>query len=693
MIFALPGLLWLLPAALLPVIFHFLFPRRSGKLIFPTLMFFYRADPLIARRNRLRQWLILLCRVLVLFFLILALTRPTIMIGQLTGHMGNSLIILDDTASMSRQCKLQPQRSCFNIACAAALTLAEGSGKDNLGIITLSDARFHSVTEGILPGELLGSCETTAASGNMPLAIAKGIELLRETGGTIHIFSDCQSHEFEAVSSEIQAGSEKVILSIHRILAQQSEKANVVVKSVKMPASILLPGHPVNAEILLQNNSPFDASNITVTVAGLTARPISEIVSVNAGTIRPVSFQLMANAIGFQPVAISLSGDGFPADDQAAAVWYCHEPVKVLFAGGRSDYGFIPLALSPLDEPALTGIEMVFRSVGKIIEYCQLNEVAMVVMTHNVSLELENAVPGWQKAFLDSGGNVLLVPSIANASGQDLPDYYDIRFNSLVNAASPLPLELNSLDSMFWYMIFGQSPQKIDKLSISSYYPLILSDNWQSLLSCDLSQSVLAYRQMGKGNVFVSGFALDNRSSTLPKSPLMVVVLQNMVTAISSASTKDMSEVGRQIGRTLNLYAGDTLEYTGIAEPVEIVSLSGIDKIEQGGKLSELPIMTHSGVLRLDYDGGTMAVAFSSDPSEAYDNYLSEEQLVSQLEGMNVFIDTITYHDNGNYLSASPRRLCELYVLSIVLSLVFFLCEAFLSNKRIWKADSAGARR
>ncbi|MBN2842603.1 MAG: BatA and WFA domain-containing protein, partial [Sedimentisphaerales bacterium] len=615
MSFALPGLLWFLPAALLPVLFHFLFPRKSGKLIFPTLMFFYRADPQIARRNRLRQWLILLCRVLVLFFLILALSRPTIMVGKIPSLRANNIIILDDSASMARPGKLQPHRNCFNIASAAALSLIERSGSENLGIITLSDARYYSA-DGDLPlRELLAGHGPTAASGNMALALEKGGELLVETGGTIHIFSDCQSHEFGTVGPEFLVARDNVNISIHLIPAQLSEQANVVVKSVEMPAGVLLPGHPNKAEIILENNSLFDASDITVTVAGVSGWSKSETVALKAGAIRPVPFQLPGAATGFHPLAITLSGDGFTADNQAAGVWYCHEPVKVLFAGGRSDFGLIPLALSPLDEPALTGIEMAFRSPDKIVDYCQQETVAMLVLTIDISIELEKTVPGWQKEYSEAGGNILLVPAIsAKASGQELPEYYGISLKPRVNNSVALPLELSSPDSLFWYRLFGAGSQLIDKVSIGSYFPLEFAAEWQSLLICDLNQSVLAYRPLGKGNIFVSGFALDNSSSTLPKTPLMVVILQNMVTTRSPASSEGMVV---KDGRILNLYAGDALRQINITGPVNAISLSGITMVDQSGELTSLPIITQSGVLLLDHDGGTMAVSFSADPAES----------------------------------------------------------------------------
>src|SRR5208337_4757125 len=71
-----PFFLSLLPLAALPVAFHFFFRLKRQARPFPTLMFFHRLDPKLNARRRLREWLILLLRCLLILFLLLALARP-----------------------------------------------------------------------------------------------------------------------------------------------------------------------------------------------------------------------------------------------------------------------------------------------------------------------------------------------------------------------------------------------------------------------------------------------------------------------------------------------------------------------------------------------------------------------------------------------------------------------------------------
>jgi len=66
MIFSAPVFLYLLPAAGLPVLFHFFLKQRKREILFPTLMFFYRTDPRLNSRRKIHQLLLLLMRVLLI---------------------------------------------------------------------------------------------------------------------------------------------------------------------------------------------------------------------------------------------------------------------------------------------------------------------------------------------------------------------------------------------------------------------------------------------------------------------------------------------------------------------------------------------------------------------------------------------------------------------------------------------------
>ena len=95
-----PLFLSLLPLAALPVLFHLFFRLKKSPRVFPTLMFFHRIDPQLNARRRLREWLILLLRTLLILFVLLALARPVWFGLGKEGSVAVALVI-DNSGSMA----------------------------------------------------------------------------------------------------------------------------------------------------------------------------------------------------------------------------------------------------------------------------------------------------------------------------------------------------------------------------------------------------------------------------------------------------------------------------------------------------------------------------------------------------------------------------------------------------------------
>ena len=103
MTFLQPYLLWLLPFAALPVIIHLLNRMRFRTVHWAATSFLFTANRASTRYARLRQWLLLACRVLALLAMLLAVARP--LAGGWAGWMLSSspdvvLILMDHSASM-----------------------------------------------------------------------------------------------------------------------------------------------------------------------------------------------------------------------------------------------------------------------------------------------------------------------------------------------------------------------------------------------------------------------------------------------------------------------------------------------------------------------------------------------------------------------------------------------------------------
>lgn len=105
MTFLNPAILIGLAAATIPIIIHLLNLRKLKKIEFSTLIFLKELQKNKIRRVKLKQWLLLALRVLIILLIVTAFARPTLegvsMGGTTSAAKTTALFILDDSFSMS----------------------------------------------------------------------------------------------------------------------------------------------------------------------------------------------------------------------------------------------------------------------------------------------------------------------------------------------------------------------------------------------------------------------------------------------------------------------------------------------------------------------------------------------------------------------------------------------------------------
>lgn len=101
MTFLYPQILWALTALSIPVIIHFFSFRKVKVIRFSAVQFLRQVDETTKNKRRIKHWLILLCRLLFLTFLILAFAQPGM--KNETSGAARSIIYIDNSLSMSNE--------------------------------------------------------------------------------------------------------------------------------------------------------------------------------------------------------------------------------------------------------------------------------------------------------------------------------------------------------------------------------------------------------------------------------------------------------------------------------------------------------------------------------------------------------------------------------------------------------------
>ncbi len=257
MTFLNPLILWALPLILLPVLIHLFNRLRHRKLPWAAMMFLRMANRKSTRYAKLRQWLVLLFRVLAVLALLFALSRP-LAGGRLGGFLSSKpdvvVIIFDRSPSMDGRVA---DESRLDKVRRDVLKDAEAFG-DGCRLVLFDHAATNLQEVADLSAlKNLMSGGTYDSAANIPAQLEMALEWFEsETPGRgeIWIASDFQASNWDPASGErwqrLSAGFEGLPQKVRvRMVSMDSElgsNASVRVNEVQ------LLGEGTQAEVQLE---------------------------------------------------------------------------------------------------------------------------------------------------------------------------------------------------------------------------------------------------------------------------------------------------------------------------------------------------------------------------------------------------------------------------------------------------------
>jgi hypothetical protein len=206
MIFTHPWMLWGLLLGLLPIMIHLFNRLRHRKLPWAAMMFLRMANRKSTRYAKLRQWLVLLFRVLVLLALIFALSRPLVsgwLGGMVSGKPDVILIVLDRSASMGADGEDGTRlKDAVTRMVETVKVLGEGT---RLVLLEHTSTRPQEVRGGVGALENLASTAATDTAADLPTLLEAAADWFDETNpgkGEIWIATDLQATNWDPAAKE-----------------------------------------------------------------------------------------------------------------------------------------------------------------------------------------------------------------------------------------------------------------------------------------------------------------------------------------------------------------------------------------------------------------------------------------------------------------------------------------------------------
>lgn len=248
--FLFPGILWALGLLCIPIIIHLFYFRRYKKVYFTNVHLLQELVEETSTRNKLRDLLILVCRLLALLALILAFAQPSLK----ENHTGQSLkslsIFIDNSWSMeaeSNEGKLIQQA----IQLGKELVDAHGEN-DRFQILSNNfEGKHQRVVTKADAKIFLEEIKSSPNVQNLTKIIARQIQCFKNAGiqsADLYIISDFQKNICAFDTSVLEEGFKLILVPVQSVYEN-----NISIDSAYFLAPVFLPG--------IQNKIVFQVSN------------------------------------------------------------------------------------------------------------------------------------------------------------------------------------------------------------------------------------------------------------------------------------------------------------------------------------------------------------------------------------------------------------------------------------------------
>ncbi|MGV8878277.1 MAG: BatA domain-containing protein [Sphingobacteriaceae bacterium] len=582
-----PGFLFALVALAIPILIHLFHFRRFKKVYFSNVQFLKNIQQQQASRKKLTHRLILVFRLLALFFLVMAFARPFLP-GKNTNIAGKQHVIsifVDNSYSMQT---LDREGSLLDEARRKAKEIVAAYNLNDRFQLLTQD--FEGSHQRLLSGEefneAIEEIKISPHSRKVQDVVSRQQSLLsRYADATpeIYLLSDFQKNMFSAKPVTADRN-----VSINLVHLQAAAAQNLAVDSVWMLSAI---HQPDNAEMLvvrLHNYSDQQAEKVPLKLLINGQQKAIATFSLKPWTFRDDTLRFSGLKAGWQQAEIQINDNPVTFDNRFYFTFPVKQHISVLNIDGGQPNPYLSAVFA-----SDAFFKPVYVSEGNV-SYAALNTYPFIMLADvkSVSAGLAQQL----KNYVEQGGSLLVFPS----GDADLPTYK--RFLSALGADYPTALLTTetrvfkiNLQSPFFRDVFETMPQQVDLPTVKKYFEwsAMSRTRRENLLELSGKKPFFGVYSASRGKVYLSAVPLNEDFSNLPRHALLVPlifriallsgtdqplfyslgkdeVLQTM--PVGSAEREPLKliktelviipDVRQQEGKTL-LYVGDQIRETG----------------------------------------------------------------------------------------------------------------------------------
>jgi hypothetical protein len=706
-------------AILFPLLIHLFNRQKVKKVYFSSLLFLRSLEKTRMRRVKIKEYLLLIIRSLIILLVVLAFARPAIRGGfasKVGAHAKTStVILLDNSYSMRYETK---DGSLFDLAKKKAQKiisqLKEG---DEASLVLFASEPFLTMDRPTYDFKnLLAKLDESLPSyqtSDIGQALKKAFEILKDSKNLnqeIYLISDMDKSGWSYGSwgyftDGSLPSSEKRKAKLYLLDISPEKKENLSIEKIEFGNQLIEKGKPFQIKAQVANFTSQPVQSLLVGLY-LDGRRVSQTdIDIERGGKATVEFVQTVEDAGFHTGFFEITDDDLMIDNRRFFAFKIPERIEVLLVGERQrDTYNLKLALNPQPE---SGSGMVVGEADRnSLALVDLNKYKVIIFSNLSRLsdvELTNL-----ERFVKGGGGVLFI------LGSNIdPEFYT---QQIAKRFFDLPLELPltptknvggffSLEKIDWdHPIFqvyqnvvgsdqgaGLPPKEGDKLpqiKFSSIFELPQSKNVKVISRFNLGKPALIEKNLGSGKVLLFATSLEEEESDLVIHPFFVPFVNRTVEYLASDLSR-LSEdflVGSKMEREIDPAWIDSLRSLPGGMELKLVDPQNLETsllpiIQKDKLMLKIQNTDKPGIYAIKTKEGVAdRFAVNIDPKDSDPQKIEKSEIEKKLEGVSLFY--LNPNDDIEKAILQSRYGKELWKPFLWIAFGLLALEMFLARSR-----------
>jgi hypothetical protein len=520
--FLFPSVLFALSAISVPIIIHLFKFRRFKNVYFSNVAFLVSLQKEQKNKNKFKELLILLFRILLISALVFAFAQAYIPIQGLHLKSGRNAVSLYIDNSMSMENQTEEGNLLDHVKRSARNIIESYNDNDEFQIITNNTSsiqnRFFQKEQAI---NIINDIELTPfskATENILELQYTSLKKIKAPNSIVYFLSDFQQQQ-----SWSQIKKDTAVLHFLVPLKAQSYN-NMYIDSAWFEYPILEINKALYLNVRIHNISEHNISDETLKLSLNDKQKAIANYSVASGGQTTIIIPFTVNKGGWYRGVLSIDDYPIHFDDQYYLTFYIRESLKILIISEKKSNKYLKTLFDTDDYFDCTYLYLEKTNLP------ELSDFDMIILS-----DIENISSGTVSSvteYVKNSGNLILFPPESDKNTEP--------FNTLLRAFNARPygtyLEKESdireiaLQNQVFQNIFDKIPENIKYPKIKKHYQRTGNDffNEEALIILDNEDIFLSKITQSEGHVFVFSSALNEKWTELPKHSLFIPLLYKM---------------------------------------------------------------------------------------------------------------------------------------------------------------------